>query len=96
MNDSQRLLVIVALVVIGVVLAWLMLEWGDGWATGGRRILVFYESPVPEYPNLKFQHGIYTAKGIPDILALLFGVALPLCLFATAAFLTLGRRKSSQ
>jgi hypothetical protein len=94
MNDAQRFLVIIALVVIGFVLTWLMLEWGDGWGLVGDPILVFYERPLSQYPNLTGQYGIYAVYGISHILGILFGVVLPLCLFASAAFLAFGRRKT--
>jgi hypothetical protein len=85
-NNAQRLLVIAALVVIGTVLAWLILEWGDGWGSGGDPIFVFYENEGPNSRaftrfNVTNRYGIYAVKGIPHIVAILCGVALPLCLF---------------
>jgi hypothetical protein len=93
MNKAQHILVIIALVVIGVVLAFLLLSWGDRYG-GGHTVLVFYEAPIPQYPNLTGRYGIYAAYEIPAIVGILFGIVLPLCLFAVAAFLAFGGRKA--
>jgi hypothetical protein len=84
MSDSQRLLVIAALVVIGVVLAFQMLEWSSG---GNTRIIVFYEKPYPLYPSVTLYMGIYTKYGLAGIL---LGVIAPICFFAVAGFIALG------
>jgi NADH:ubiquinone oxidoreductase subunit 4 (subunit M) len=93
MNNAQRLSVIIALVVIGFVLAWLMLDWQNGYG-GGTRILIFYEEKHPVYPNLTAYYGIYAVDGVSYVAAVLLGMVLPLCLFAVAAFLAFGRRKA--
>jgi hypothetical protein len=90
MNNAQRLLVIIALVGIAIVLPWLMLHWGTRACIGCEPILIFYE-----YEGLGRDVGIYTAFATPPILAVLFGVVLPLCLFAVAMFLALGTRKTN-
>jgi hypothetical protein len=64
-----------------------MLDFGNGWDA----ILVFYKKSGG---LLAGEYGIHPAYGIPKILAILFGVVLPLCLFAAAAFLAFGRRKA--
>src|ERR1700724_2300244 len=86
MNNAQRLLVIIALIVIGVVLAGLTLHWGSD-CSGCRSILIFYEKPNPRYRELTDKIGIYSPNQIHPLLAILFGVVLPLCLFTTAGFL---------
>jgi len=93
MNNAQRLVVITALVLIGAVLAWLLLDWEDGWQSG-LPVLVFYDAQLPNYQNLTGHYGIYARYGVPPILAILFGAVLPLSLFAVAAFLAFGRRKT--
>ena len=106
MNSTQRVLVISALVIISIVLAFVMLEWSDGrlltWS-GGRvspltRIVVFYEKDeyyeVPYLPyvaNRTHSWGIYTRFGIPGIL---FGLVTPLCLLTVAAYVFFSRRPS--
>jgi WD40 repeat protein len=93
MNYAQRLLLVAALVVIGIVLAVLMLHWGtDCW--GCQSILVFYERPNPRYTGLTEKVGIYSASQISPLLAILFGVVLPLCLFTASGFLAFGRSTS--
>jgi hypothetical protein len=79
MNDAQRLVVITALVVIGLILPLLMLEWGSEVGTGSP-VLIFYGGRN-EYGAF-LHYGIYTSRGIPPILAILFGIVLPLSLFA--------------
>jgi hypothetical protein len=90
MNNTQRRLVIAALVVIGLVLAFIFLDWGRIAGVSYSRILVFYERPNPYFPNLLDPIGIYTRYGVAGIL---LGVVAPLCLFAAAAFVALGARK---
>ena len=90
MNNTQRLLVIASLVVIGLVLAILMLEWSDGYSFGATRVFVFYERPDPQYPNLTDHMGIYTRYGVTGVL---LGVIAPLCLLAVATFIALGARR---
>src|SRR5215831_885824 len=68
MNNAQRLVVITALVLIGAVLAWLLLDWEDGWQSG-LPVLVFYDAQLPNYQNLTGHYGIYARYGVPPILA---------------------------
>jgi hypothetical protein len=88
MDNNQR---VFALVVIGVVLAFLTLDWGDQYTLGlnATKIFVFYEAPHPRYRSLTNEYGIYTRFGIAGIL---LGVVSPLCLFAVAAFIARGAR----
>ena len=93
MNHTQRLLVIASLIVIGLVLASVFLDWGDqyqySFAQTAIKIFGFYEGPTPGYRNLTSEYGIYTRYGIAGIL---LGVVAPLCLFAAAAFVALGMK----
>jgi hypothetical protein len=95
MNNAQRLLVIVALVVVGVVLAGLLLEWETG-RLGQHDIFIVYEAPNPRYPAVRDEHGIYAAYGVPYVVAVFFGVVLPLCPFAAAAYLAFGSASKSR
>jgi hypothetical protein len=89
MNSNQRLLAIAALILIGLALAFLILEWGDGYGFGVTRVLVFYERPDPQYHNLTDHMGVYTRYGIMGVL---LGVITPICLFTAAAFIALGTK----
>jgi hypothetical protein len=93
MNYAQRLLVIVTLVVIGLVLAFVFLNWGEGAFSnlGGNRIaiVVFYQASQDRDSMFGSGYGIYTMKGIPGII---LGLIIPLCLFAAAAFVALGTK----
>ena len=77
MNNKQRLLVIVALIVVGAVLASLVLEW-DTWGV------------QPVFPRLVGPKGLWIRYEYRGIVGLLAGVVVPLCLFATSGFLALG------
>jgi hypothetical protein len=88
--DARRLLVIITLVVVGAVLAWRLLQWGDGYGPG-LPILIFYEGPNPNYAFLTNRYGFYVPYGIPRIFGFLFGIVLPLCLFVAAACFAFGR-----
>lgn len=90
MNKSQRLLVVAALVVIGAVLSFLMLDWHDGWRPGSP-VLIFYEQPRG-VGNSKNYWGLYTRFGVAGIM---LGIVVPLCLVATAAFIALGIKTRS-
>jgi hypothetical protein len=88
MNKSQRLLVIAALVIIGAVLSFLMLDWQDGWKPGSS-VFIFYEQPHEGYSSGKEAWGLYTRFGVTGIM---LGIVAPLCLLATAVFVALGMR----
>jgi hypothetical protein len=92
MNYAQRLLVIASLVLIGLVLAFAFLNWGEGAfsSLGGDRIalLVLRED---RGSIIGSGYGLYTTKGIPGVI---LGLVAPLCLFAAAAFVALGTRVS--
>jgi hypothetical protein len=92
-NTSQRLLVIAALVVIGLALAFLILEWGDGRRFLGETRILVYERQNAEHPSLTDYVGLYTRYG--GVAGVLLGVIAPLCLFATAAFIALGTKRQS-
>ena len=94
MTEAQRKLIIASLFVIGLMLAFIMLEWGTQWEGEGYRIpiLVFYEVPIPKYSNLTNEWGIYTDHGIAGVL---LGVIAPLFLFAVGAFIALGSKRGS-
>jgi hypothetical protein len=91
-NHAQRLLVIATLVVIGLVLAFVFLNWGEGASSslGGDRIAILV---LREDRNSVFGsgYGLYTTKGIPGVI---LGLVAPLCLLAAAAFVALGVRPS--
>jgi hypothetical protein len=93
MNPAQRLLVIAALVVIGLALAFVFFDWGEGAfkSLSGDRIavLVSYHDPAKRDSIWGSGYGIYTMKGIPGII---LGLIPPLCLFTAAAFVALGTR----
>lgn len=91
MNTNQRILVISALCVIAAALSFTMLEWGDGWAAL-TKVVVFYETKAAGYQHVYNRWGLYTRHGVPGIL---FGVAVPLCLVAVAAYIALGKRPSN-
>jgi hypothetical protein len=84
MNSAQRLLVITSLVVIGLVLAFVFLDFGEGAfnSLGGDRIalIVLYKDPTQQSSWFGSGYGLYTLKGIPGVM---LGVVLPLCLFAS-------------
>jgi hypothetical protein len=91
MSDDQQKFVIAALVVIGLVLAYYMLDWTsqfrhEDWTP----IFIFYEDLDP------FGHvemwGLYTPRGE---LGVILGAIVPLCLFAAATYLALKLRLKS-
>jgi hypothetical protein len=86
MTDAQRKLVCVALVAVGLVLAFLTLHAGTGGYLGNRPILVLFEYPDPKTPFLIEQWGIFTATYVKKVPAVLLGIVVPLCLFAAAAY----------
>ena len=89
MNNGQRLLVAAALVVRGLVLAIIVLDWGEIQRLN-TSILVFYERPDPRYPDFPDPIGISTRYGVVGIL---LGVVAPLGLWAAAAFVALGAKR---
>ena len=94
MNDSQRSLVVGALVLVGLVLAFVMLEWKAHLEHPGGDIvpiITFYDEYNPRFPSLLYRRGLYTSRGIPGVL---LGLVVPICLFAAAAYTALGKRKS--
>jgi hypothetical protein len=90
MNHAQRLLVIVLLIVIGAVLAFVFLSWGEGAfsSMGGDRIAILVLSQDRK-SFIGNGYGLYTTNGIPGIL---LGLIAPICLFAGAAFVLLGTK----
>jgi hypothetical protein len=79
-------------VVVGIILPLLLLQWSNGGSFNAAPVLVFYEEPLGRLRG--FRYGIYNADGVPYLVSVLLGIVLPLCLFATAAFIALGRRKN--
>jgi hypothetical protein len=74
MNDSQRKLVVLTLILLGLALAVLMLHWSN--LPFADKVIVFYGTS-----------GIYTWYGMTGIV---FGVVVPFCLFFVAACIALG------
>jgi hypothetical protein len=94
LSDSQRSLLIGALVLVGLVLAFVMLEWGTELERPGGDtvpIVTFYDEYNPRYPSPIYRRGIYTRRGIPGVL---LGLVAPISLFAAAAYIALGKWKS--
>ena len=94
MNYAQRLLVIGTFVIIGLVLAFVFLSWGEGAfsSMGGDRIaiVVLYQDPQLRDSLFGSGYGIYTTKGNVGVI---LGLVTPLVLFACAAFVALGTRR---
>jgi hypothetical protein len=85
MTDDQHKLVIASLVVIGLVLAYNMLDWTsqfehDDWTP----IVILYEDLDPLGHIERW--GLYTQYGI---IGVILGTVVPLCLFAVAACMAL-------
>jgi hypothetical protein len=88
MTDDQQRFVIAALVVIGLVLAYFMLDWTSefrhhDWTP----IFIFYEDLDPLGHVEKW--GLYTQYSDTGVI---LGALVPLCLFALAAYLALKLR----
>jgi len=93
MTDAQRKLIIASLFVIGLALAFIMLELGTQWGGVSRvPILVFYEASDPKYSDLTNGWGIYTDHGVSGVL---LGVIAPLFLLAVGVFIALGSKRGS-
>lgn len=90
MNDTQRMLIVAALIVIGMVLMFAILDWGDVDRQNHARILAFYTVQNRYIASAKDDIGISTPFGVTGIL---LGIIAPLCLWAAAAFVHLGGRK---
>jgi hypothetical protein len=84
MNDTQRLLVIASLVAIGLVLAFVFLDWGDGAfsSLGGNRIAILAFNK----DTMGYGYGLYTTHGIAGVL---LGLIAPLLFFVGATFIAL-------
>jgi hypothetical protein len=91
MNYAQRFLVIASLVGVGLALAFVFLDWGEGAfsSLGGGRIaiVVLYRDPTPSMFGSGY--GLYTMHGVAGVL---LGLIAPLCLFAVALFVALGTK----
>ena len=93
MTDAQRKLITASLFVIGLALAFIMLELGTQWGGVSRvPILVFYEASDPKYSDLTNGWGIYTDHGVSGVL---LGVIAPLFLLAVGVFIALGSKRGS-
>ncbi len=88
MTEQQTKLLVIALVVIGVVLAFVMLTLGDRYdafdACGGGPACAGVSKPIFVGSE---GVGLYSPYGVKGII---LGFILPLCLFALAAFLAVG------
>jgi hypothetical protein len=88
MTDDQQKFVMVALMVIGVVLAYNMLDWTsqfqhEDWTP----LFIFYEDLDPLGHVERW--GLYTQRGE---LGVILGAVVPLCLFTVAAYWALRLR----
>lgn len=92
MNYAQRILLIGLLFVVGAVMAFVFLNFGEGAfsSLGGDRIAILVLSGQDNDSMFGSGYGLYTTKGIPGVL---LGLVAPICLFAGAAFVTLGARR---
>jgi len=89
MTDAQRNIVVASLIIIGLVLPFVMLEWRTQYGTPTPTpVLRFYDTQLADQRVLRW--GIYTRHGIPGIL---LGVIAPIGLFALAAFVTVGSKE---
>jgi hypothetical protein len=85
MTEAQHKVVIASLVVIGLVLAYVMLDWTSQFGHGDwTPILIIYETYDPLFRVARW--GLYTRYGV---LGVILGVVVPLCLFALAACMAL-------
>jgi hypothetical protein len=83
MTDDQQRFVIAALVVIGFVLTYFMLDWTSQFRhPDWTPIFIFYEDLDPFGHVEKW--GLYTQRGATGVI---LGAVIPLCLFAVAAYL---------
>jgi hypothetical protein len=89
MNNNQRLFVIAALILIGVVLSFVILDGQDLYFDSST-VVILYERPNPLHPSVTDKIGIFTRYG--KIAGVLLGVIAPLCLFAMAGFIALGAK----
>ncbi len=89
MNHAQRLLIIALLVLIGAILAFVFLNWGEGAfnSMGGDRIAILVLRAGDKNSMFGSGYGLYTMKGTAGVL---LGLIAPVCLFAAAAFVALG------
>jgi hypothetical protein len=101
MNDIQRVWLVGSLVVIGLVLAVTAFEWRSDGGIG----FTFYTVPPPpiEHPrtasgrfDIPFgptqkEYGIYVRRRWGPA-AVAWGGFVPICLFAVAGFVALGRK----
>ena len=83
MTDAQAKLVIAVLIGIGLILAYLMLDWTsqlghEGWTP----VVILYEDLDP-LSHIE-QWGLYTRHGATGVI---LGMVVPLCLFAAAAYI---------
>jgi hypothetical protein len=101
MNNNQRIAIVVSLIIIGLVLSYAMVSYGDGRRTPfGIQIFSFYPDWIPYEPAATFlereataRQAFYVRGGIPGIL---LGLVVPLSLWATAAYIALGSARSDK
>ena len=83
MTDDQQKFVIAALAVIGLLLAYFILDWTSEFRhPDWTPIFIFYEDLDPFGHVEKW--GLYTQRGATGVI---LGAIVPLCLFAVAAYL---------
>jgi hypothetical protein len=100
-NNNQRISIVVSLVIIGLTLAYTMVEYGDGSGIRfGIRIFSFYPDWIPFEPAATFparmaaaKQALYVRGGIPGIL---LGLVAPLGLWVVAAYIALGLARGSK
>ena len=90
MNIAQRQLVTYSLVVIGLVLAFVMLDWGYVHGHQRTRVLAFYSEGSLGALSAN-SVGIYTRHGV---IGIIFGIIAPLCIWAVATYLIIAISKS--
>ena len=90
MNDAQRILVVGVLLMVGATMAFVFLNFGQGAFSREDHIAILVLSGQDKDFIIGPGYGLYTKKGIPGVL---FGLIVPVCLFAGAAFVVLGARK---
>jgi hypothetical protein len=87
MNNNQRIAIAFSLVIIGLMLFYVMVQWGNGYL-GLPHSTLLYSSGY--YDTSGTPIGLYIRYGIPGIL---LGIATPLGLWMVALYVALGWKK---
>jgi hypothetical protein len=85
MTDKQTKVLIIALVVIGAVLFTNLVHVGK-WGFGCAEPIITWRSDGHGLPH-EYRWGLWSCYGFASIL---FGIVVPLCLFAWASLLAVG------